>query len=227
MELKQKLSDIPVAKKTAFFDDFFMEFSRMPFGSMAKRDLECYLLTLLDKHELIPTESNRAAANSLGINESRLKNYRLDGRYKYQKDNKDANVRQVLDMIIGETIRPESKGDTVQFALENPVWRADLFQALKDLGYYADTGFNAELVKIRDYAFLALLVRYCGKEQETFLKIIETAQADAKVVEQLLKTGKTLIKRSDLLIAYIKEHHHDLLQAGIGLAGLILMCFRA
>jgi hypothetical protein len=225
MVLNQKLADIPADKKTAFFDDFFTEFSRMPFGSMAKRDLECYLLMLLYEHELIPTGSNRAAANSLGVNESRLKTYRLDGRYKYQKDNKDANVRQVLSMIIAETIRPESKGDTVQFALENPVWRADLFQALKDLGYYADTGFNAELVKIRDYAFLALLVQYCGKEQDVFRKIIGTAQADAKEVEQVLKPGKTLMKRSDLLIAYIKEHHHDLLQTSIGLVGLIVTCF--
>ena len=36
-------ADVSKDVKEAFFDEFFNEFSKYPFGSMTKRDLECFI----------------------------------------------------------------------------------------------------------------------------------------------------------------------------------------
>jgi hypothetical protein len=53
---------------------------------MTKRGMECLLIKLLYDHGLIDNRNNRAAANALGINETRFKSYLVDARYKYRPD---------------------------------------------------------------------------------------------------------------------------------------------
>jgi hypothetical protein len=132
-----------------FFTDFFEEFRKVPFGSMAKRDLECYLVQLFYKYELIDTSSNRTAANALGINESRLQNYRIDARYKYEADKKEKNIQEVIKRM-QEGLHIESEGENFSFVLEDSILRLDFAQGLKDIGYYSDTSFNNELIKVKN-----------------------------------------------------------------------------
>jgi hypothetical protein len=62
MKLKNEIPRISEADKAAFFDGFFTELCKVPFGSMGKRDMECLLIKQLYDRELIDTAANRQAA---------------------------------------------------------------------------------------------------------------------------------------------------------------------
>jgi hypothetical protein len=165
--------------KAAFFDAFFKEYAKVPFGVMGKRDMECLILHLLLDGKILPVSTNRELANVLGVNESKLKGYLVDLRFKYKDDNKDENVRSVLDDIF---VKSEKKvvheGDKFIFAVEDPVKRMDFALAMKERGYYTDTSFNQEIVKVDDDAFF------------DFLTFKDSEDGRAKIMT-LLKTSKT------------------------------------
>lgn len=137
-----------------FFTDFFSEFKKFPFGSMPKRDLDCLIFHLLEKYNLAEGNTNREKAYNLNINETKLKSYIVDSNAKYGKRNQDENVSAVISKIKGGT-KVLVEGDCIVFFEENPVVKADFIQALKDEGFYTDTSFNKEIIKVRVSSFLA------------------------------------------------------------------------
>jgi hypothetical protein len=46
------------------------------------------------------------------------------------------------------------------FSVEDPVKKGDFFQAMKDNGFYADTSFSDEIIKVNDSALLSFLLAY-------------------------------------------------------------------
>jgi hypothetical protein len=104
--------------------------------------------------------------------------------------------------------------------LEDPVLRLDLYQALKDIGYYGDTSFNRELVKVRDYALLALLLKFNGNEKGIYKEIAERAGEHEKELKKYTDANTTLLERCKKAFEYIKDNPLELIGLALGIAGL-------
>jgi hypothetical protein len=215
MKLKTDIQSISAADKAAFFDGFFAEFCKVPFGSMGKRDMECLLIKMLYDRSLIETAANRQAANALGINETRLKGYLADARYKYRADSLEANITRILAMLAGENgerlALNDEKDGTFTFVLEDPVLRLDLSQALKALGHYTDGSFNSELVRIKNYALLALLLKYGKADERLYKAIAERAGEHEKDLRAYPKKTTSPLAWTKKVFEYVTENHLELI----------------
>jgi hypothetical protein len=117
---------------------------------MPKRDMDCLLFHLLRKHALIGDGANRTIAAALGINETKVKSYLTDSHYKYEDDAIEHNVMQIVTGLCCGTIKPVFEDSSYSFIIENPVVKGDFETRLKQMGLFADTSFNKEVVKIKD-----------------------------------------------------------------------------
>jgi hypothetical protein len=186
-----------------FFDLFFAEYCKVPFGTIGKRDLECLLLHCLREAGLVDDSSSRALANALGVNESRLKGYLVDIRYKYRADDMAANVRALIDGIFARELTKVSHEDgKYAFAIEDPVVKLDFEQAMKEVGYFADGSFNREVVRVRDYALIAFLFRYNRSDDtyDSFKALLKKAAAGEKELLEILSRPKTWLDRAKDLV---------------------------
>jgi hypothetical protein len=222
MKLKDDIQHISAADKAAFFDGFFAEFCKVPFGSMGKRDLECLLIKLLYDRRLIETAANRQAANALGINETRLKGYLVDARYKYRADSLGTSVNRILAMLAGENgerlVLNDEKDGTFSFVLEDPVLRLDLSQALKDVGYYADGSFNTEVVRVKNYALLALLLQWRQADERLYKAIAERAGEHEKDLRAYIRKNTTPLEWAKKAFEYVKDNPLELLGFALDIA---------
>lgn len=181
-----------------FCIEFFAELGKYPFGSMPKRDLDCLLFFLLEKHNLTVGNNNREKAKNLNISETKLKSYLIDSYAKYGKDEKEKNLIALLNKLVHATDSNDSAvhasldGDYLVFIEENPIIKADFAQSLKEKGFYTDTSFNNELVKVKVPSFLGFLLEGKYLKNEDLLKIIKTGENDKKLIEDYLSKNKTL-----------------------------------
>jgi hypothetical protein len=110
LRMKIELDNIQPEQKKSFFDGLFFELKKYPFGSMSKRDLDCLILNLM-RQTGITGGNNRDMSNALGKNETKLKTYLIDGRYKYNNDEKEKNIQislicQVISLSTPRRLRP-------------------------------------------------------------------------------------------------------------------------
>jgi hypothetical protein len=195
----------PAPAKERFFDLFFAEYGKVPFGTIGKRDLECLILHCLREAGLVDDGSNRSLANALGINESRLKGYLVDIRYKYRSDDMTANVRALIDGIFArEGTKIAHEDGKYAFAIEDPVVKLDFEQAMKEVGYFSDGSFNREVVRVRDYALIAFLFRWNRSDDsyDSFKALQKKAASSEGELVEILSRPKTWLERAkDLLEA--------------------------
>jgi hypothetical protein len=177
-----------------FSRDFLDYYGKVSFGAIGKRDFECLLLYLLLKHGLVSGETNRELANVLEINETKLKAYLVDIHYKFEKDSADRNVHAVIqDILVNRSKKMNHENGYFIFSVENPVQRIDFEQAMKNEGFYTDTSFNREIVKVKDYALFAFLNALKNKNDDCadFAKLIKLSKENREDLENKLKNCKT------------------------------------
>jgi hypothetical protein len=192
-----------VSAKEKFFDFFFAEYEKLSFGSMAKRDLECLILHCLREAGLVDDSSNRALANALGINESRLKSYLVDIRYKYRADDMAENVRRLIDGLFArEGSKVSYEDGKYAFAIEDPVVKLDFEQAMKEVGYFADGSFNREIVRVKDYALIAFLFRWNRSDNtyDEFKALMKKTRASERELLAILSQPKSWLERGKEII---------------------------
>jgi len=200
INLKKNLKEIA---KTEFFDSFFGEYCKVPFGTFGKRDIECLLVHTFLKTGILDMKTNREMANNLGINEKKLKGYIVDARFKFGQDQLEKNIKTIIGYIfdnVGTKINHD--GNQYIFALEDPVLRMDLGQAMKNIGYYTDTSFNDEIVKVKDYALIAFLFHYKaeGDAWEKIRELEKRAKADEMELLKTIASKKSWIEKGKELI---------------------------
>jgi hypothetical protein len=199
-----RLKGLPTAEaKEKFFDLFFTEYSKVSFGSTTKRDLECLILHCLREAGLVDDSSNRALANALGINETRLKAYLVDVRYKYRADDMAENVRKLIDELFAREGGKVSYEDgKYAFAIEDPVVKLDFEQAMKEVGYFADGSFNREIVRVKDYALIAFLFRWNRSDNtyEEFKTLLKKNRASERELLEILSQPKPWLERGKEII---------------------------
>lgn len=173
-----------------FGQEFLKEFSKFPFGSMPKRDVECLIFHLLEKHKIMNGDDNRSKSENLSITESRLKSYALDADVKYGSPNLEENVRRLMERLCnskdaGLHTNVWVDDSYVVFIEENPVIKRDFAQALKKSGYYTDTSFNTELVKVRTASFIAFALEEMSVTKENIAGILKSSEVEENLFESI------------------------------------------
>ncbi|MGI5097750.1 hypothetical protein IZU27_09580 [Treponema socranskii] len=174
-----------------FSKDLFEELQKHPFGSMPKRDLDCLLFFLFEKHGLLEGKNNREKAQNLQINETRLKSYILDANAKYGKDEKAKNLVKLLQKM-GDGTKVSIDGDYLVFLEEDPVIKADFVQSLKDEGFYTDSSFNNELIKVKLSSFLCFAKNKGFLNNKKLLDIVKSDEKSTKLIKQFIDKNKNV-----------------------------------
>ena len=195
MKITEHLS---VEQKTAFFDVFFGEYAKYSFGGMPKRDLDTLIFHALIESKILSEEmKNRAIANLLSISETKAKAFLLERSYKFLSDKREENACKILERIASGDTNIVRLDGMIVFVVENPVARADLEYILKEeLGYFIDSSFNKEIVKINEAAFLAFVLKfYSGKSEEFRAKLLSEFSGQ-KEITALLDADKNWMEKA-------------------------------
>ena len=196
------------------FTDFLEEFQKFPFGSMPKRDLDCLIFHLFEKYELIEGKSNRQKAYNLNISETKLKSYIIDSNAKYGKNRQEENLKIILSKLADET-KVSVDGDYLVFAEENPVIKADFVQSLKDEGFYTDSSFNNELVKVKIATFISFAFSKNITDKEKVLRIINEAKSEDEKITNFENSMKDYKDVAKYVLGILKE------QEGFGIKTIV------
>jgi hypothetical protein len=199
------------AKKIRFFDVVLAELAKVPFGTYTKKDLDCLLLHAFREAGIIDAGRLRGLANALGITEQRAKNLLLDIRYKYLPDTTGDNLQKIVaDIFAARSTKVVHENGCYVFAIEDPVLKVDFEQGMKDVGYYSDTSFNKEIVKVRDYALIAFLFRM-NNNDGTFAQLqamTKAARADERDLMAKIQLQKTWLEIGRDLLS-TAQHAYD------------------
>jgi hypothetical protein len=188
-----KLPRATAAEKERFYDIVVEQLQKVAFGTFTKKDLECLLLHAFLEASVLKTRRNRDLTNILEINETKLKSTLLEIRYKYLPDAKRQNIEKLIqEVFLAVPSRLVHENGHFVFAVEDPVVKIDFEQAMKEVGYYSDSSFNKEIVKVRDYALVAFLFRM-NNNDHTFSDLQRMREV-ARTNEQDLLSKITLTK---------------------------------
>lgn len=175
-----------------FFNGFIKEISKYPLGGMSKRDLDCLIFYLLKECELIPGDTNRESAYSLNISESKYKSYLVDSDAKFEKNHdQKASVERIFGKLKDGGSGVSVDGDTLVFFEDDPVVQADFVQDMKSAGFYADTSFNKELIRVKAVSFLLYARKKDRLNDKTVLAIFNKDKADKDKLETFVNSQKT------------------------------------
>jgi len=187
-----------------FSRDLFEELQKHPFGSMPKRDLDCLLFFLFEKHGLLKGNTNREKAQNLQINETRLKSYILDANAKYGTDKKTENLAKLLKKM-GDDTKVAIDGDYLVFLEEDPVVKADFVQSLKDEGFYTDSSFNNELIKVKLSSFLCFAKNKNLLNNKKLLDIVKSDEKGTKLIKKFIDENKSVKEIIGDVMGILKE----------------------
>ncbi|WP_407399871.1 hypothetical protein [Treponema sp.] len=192
--------------KQDFFDGFFNEFTKYPFGSMSKRDLECLIFSLMDENGLIEGSNNRDKAYNLGINTTRLNSYMVDANVKFgKKADENSITEMILNKLLSNSVTYED--NYFIFAEENPVLREDFIQAMKNKGYYTDTSHNKEIIKVKAVAILDFLTE--SKETKLLKRMSDKADFENQKLKDFFISQKSWKDIAKDVFGILKDSEGD------------------
>ena len=111
----------------------------------------------------------------------------------------------ILDKLKSQNISYED--NWFIFAEENPVLREDFVQAMKNKGYYTDTSYNKEIIKVKAVAILDFLTE---KKDENLLKqLASKADFENQKLKDYFISQKTWKDISKDLFVILKESEKD------------------
>lgn len=194
--------------KQDFFDGFFNEFKKYPFGSMSKRDLECLIFSLMDENGLIEGSNNRDKAYNLGINTTRLNSYMVDANVKFgKKADENSITEMILNKLLSNSVTYED--NYFIFAEENPVLREDFIQAMKNKGYYTDTSHNKEIIKVKALAILEFLTETESKNENLLVDLRNKAEFENQKLKDYFISQKSWKDIAKDVFGILKDSEGD------------------
>ena len=171
-------------KAKSFGVDFLSEINKYPFGRMNKTDYECLIFGLLEKHGMLK-QSTREMSVQLQVSPTIVKNLRLRYHIQYEPDQCKENVKEMFEQIFKKENHSKIDYDngTFIFIVDNPVMREDFRSYMEQKGYYTDTSFNNNIIKVKSNALLDCLKE---NQSELFNQICE--KIDKTKIEEEIKT---------------------------------------
>ena len=160
--------NIQNGKEKIFTEKLIKEYSKRGFGSMNKNDFEVLFFNLLMKYGNLNMLSEYDVSIELQIPLTKIK------RLYYESDLKYGNFTEVdiktQFFKILKTSNFSKDKNKIEFVIENKFIRTAISAKLKANGYYSDSSFNSEIIRIQFDAFSSLLEGFYEKDA---IKIVE------------------------------------------------------
>jgi hypothetical protein len=138
-------------------------YSQTGFGGMTKNDFEVLIFHLLRKHGSLKNKSNFNSSILLKIPEAKVKRLAYEAELKYSSYNEHQIINRFFKLIKKSKFKAENK--KIQFVIEDKFLRTSISSFLKNLGHFADTSFNSEIISIDIDSLVALLENYLPKDE--------------------------------------------------------------
>lgn len=181
-------------------DDFkdaesFLEYCTQHFGRLNKKDYELAVFHLLLQNELKDC-SDFAISRKLKITEAKVKQLRYEVNLVIQKTD-SAYREELMQLMSTASYKFADGGKKIQFCVNDKMLRLFLNDQLNQIGSFADSSFNSNIVSVtaKDLFFLlgsekhSDTVKYINQSlrdnandlpQDAHQKLVELAQSVAK-----------------------------------------------
>lgn len=173
----------------------FLDYCTQHFGRLNKKDYELAVFHLLLQNELKDC-SDFAISRRLKITEAKVKQLRYEMNLVIEKDD-SAYREELMQLMSTASYKFADGGKKIQFCVNDKMLRLFLNDQLNQIGSFADSSFNSNIVSVtaKDLLFLlgadkhADIVKYINQSlrdnandlpQDAHQKLVELAQSVAK-----------------------------------------------
>lgn len=178
-------------------DDFkdaesFLEYCTQHFGRLNKKDYELAVFHLLLQNELKDC-SDFAISRKLKITEAKVKQLRYEVNLVIQKD--DSVYREELMQLMSTaSYKFADGGKKIQFCVNDKMLRLFLNDQLNQIGSFADSSFNSNIVSVTAKDLLFLLG--ADKHADTVKKINQSLHNNGKNLPQDMRSKLSSLAES-------------------------------
>lgn len=158
----------------------FLDYCTQHFGRLNKKDYELAVFHLLLQNELKDC-SDFAISRKLKITEAKVKQLRYEENLVIQKD--DSVYREELMQLMSTaSYKFADDGKKILFCVNDKMLRLFLNDQLNQIGSFADSSFNSNIVSVTAKDLLFLLG--AGKHADTVKKINQSLRDNANDLPQ-------------------------------------------
>lgn len=172
--------EITNGKEADFAKRFIECYSHSGFGSLNKNDFEVLIFDLLRSYGNFKDKSNFEISTILQIPESKVNRLSYESDLKYGDHDDEYVKKSFLHLISKAAFR--SDNGRICFIVEDKYVRSAINAKLKELGHFADSSFNSQIVSVYLDSFVDLLNEYYPNDEAD--KIVESCKSLVKTEGQ-------------------------------------------
>lgn len=158
----------------------FLEYCTQHFGRLNKKDYELAVFHLLLQNELKDC-SDFAISRRLKITEAKVKQLRYEVNLVIEK-NDSAYREELMQLMSTASYKFADGGKKIQFCVNDKMLRLFLNDQLNQIGSFADSSFNSNIVSVTAKDLLFLLG--ADKHADTLKKINQSLRDNANDLPQ-------------------------------------------
>lgn len=158
----------------------FLEYCTQHFGRLNKKDYELAVFHLLLQNELKDC-SDFAISRRLKITEAKVKQLRYEVNLVIEK-NDSAYREELMQLMSTASYKFADGGKKIQFCVNDKMLRLFLNDQLNQIGSFADSSFNSNIVSVTAKDLLFLLG--ADKHADTVKKINQSLRDNGKNLPQ-------------------------------------------
>ncbi|WP_439185016.1 hypothetical protein [Carboxylicivirga taeanensis] len=180
-----------VFNKEEFAEEFIEQYAKRGFGSMNKNDFEVLIFHLLRRYGDLKDKTNFEMSLDLQLPETKVRRLAYESDLKYGQMTEAAIKEAFFAIVAKSKLRVDLS--KVEFVIENKFIRSTIGAQLKNLGHYADSSFNSEIVRIHIESFVDLLEHYYS--QPSIARIVKECEHAVKVEKDETITFKLILRK--------------------------------
>ena len=158
----------------------FLEYCTQHFGRLNKKDYELAVFHLLLQNELKDC-SDFAISRKLKITEAKVKQLRYEVNLVIEKNDSDYR-EELMQLMSTASYKFADGGKKIQFCVNDKMLRLFLNDQLNQIGSFADSSFNSNIVSVTAKDLLFLLG--ADKHADTVKKINQSLRDNGKNLPQ-------------------------------------------
>lgn len=162
----------------------FLEYCTQHFGRLNKKDYELAVFHLLLQNELKDC-SDFAISRRLKITEAKVKQLRYEVNLVIQKDD-SVYRKELMQLMSTASYKFADGGKKIQFCVNDKMLRLFLNDQLNQIGSFADSSFNSNIVSVTAKDLLFLLG--ADKHADTVKKINQSLRDNGKNLPQDMRS---------------------------------------
>lgn len=162
----------------------FLEYCTQHFGRLNKKDYELAVFHLLLQNELKDC-SDFAISRKLKITEAKVKQLRYEVNLVIEKNDSDYR-EELMQLMSTASYKFADGGKKIQFCVNDKMLRLFLNDQLNQIGSFADSSFNSNIVSVTAKDLLFLLG--ADKHADTVKKINQSLRDNGKNLPQDMRS---------------------------------------